>query len=254
MHLNSFMISAVVIGALIYLYKVIKSQKELSEIKNDLINNITHEFKTPIATTLTAIEGISNFNEMNDPVKTSKYLDISRNQLMKLDGMVEKLLITASIDSNALEIDRERFEMLEFTEKIVANYKLHETEKQISLRVPEDQVYLNVDPFHFENVISNVLENAIKYGGDSIEIELKTSEKNIIWNISDNGEGMSKDNQARIFDKFYRVPSGNIHNVKGHGIGLYYAKTLLNKHNGSINVSRKDNRTIFSIQVPKDEE
>lgn len=245
----SLLISLTVIGVMLYLYRIISQQKELAEIKNDLISNITHEFKTPIATISTAMEGISNFNQANDLEKTNKYLGISKDQLKKLNRMVEKLLETASLDSNELEIAREEVEVVSFTRQIYEKFKVISGEKTLSFETDLDEVWSSFDPFHMENAIANLLDNALKYGGDRVQLRLRTAASKLIWEVEDNGGQIQKQEQDRIFDKFYRIPTGNVHDVKGFGIGLYYTKTLIEKHRGSIQLEVNKGSTVFTIQL-----
>ncbi len=247
--LISLIISGAVIGSLLYLYRIITEQKQLAEIKNDLISNITHEFKTPIATVSTAIEAISNFNQANDPVKTAKYLDISSNQLQKLNGMVEKLLETASLDSDELDLSLEGVEVVEFTQQIFDKFHLIKGEKKLIFQTELSEKMKEIDPFHMENAVSNLLDNAIKYGGNEISIRLSESEDKVLWQVLDNGGKIDKQHQQRIFDQFYRVPTGNVHDVKGFGIGLYYTKKIVEKHGGEISLSVSSNKTEFTIEV-----
>jgi len=248
----SLLITTVVIGSLMYLYGIINEQKQLAEIKNDLISNITHEFKTPIATISTAMEGISNFNQANDVEKTNKYLGISKDQLKKLNGMVEKLLETASLDSNELEISKEEVEAVSFTRQIFERFHIIKGEKRLSFQSDFAEEWIKIDPFHMENAIGNLVDNAIKYGGGEIIIRLSKKGGAVIWQVEDNGGKINKQEQQRIFDKFYRIPTGNVHDVKGFGIGLYYTKTLVEKHGGRIDLNVANNTTLFSIEITND--
>ncbi len=233
---------------LLYLYKVIKSQKELSEIKNDLITNITHEFKTPIATISTAVEGIQKFNQENDPIKTDKYLNISNQQLTKLNLMVEKLLETATLDSDKLILKKELLDVENLLVQLIDKYKEAGNSKPIKLFIQNEIKPLAVDPFHFENAISNLIDNAIKYGGNNISIYLNQQEELSIM-VEDNGGNIPKEQKQKVFDKFYRIPKGNVHDVRGFGIGLYYTKNIIEKHNGRIDLILKEGKTIFKITV-----
>jgi len=236
---------------LLYLYKIITEQKQLAEIKNDLISNITHEFKTPIATISTAMEGILNFNQANDPEKTVKYLDISKGQLKKLNGMVEKLLETASLDSNEIDISEDEVEVVTFTKQIFDKFHLIKGDKTLSFETAMSEEWVKMDEFHMENSLGNLVDNAIKYGGDDLKVRLSANHESIFWEVIDNGGKINKLDRVRIFDKFYRVPTGNVHDVKGFGIGLYYTKTLVEKHDGSVDLKVTPNSTNFSIQLPK---
>lgn len=248
----SLLISTMVVGALLYLYRVITEQKQLAEIKNDLISNITHEFKTPIATISTAMEGISNFNQANDVEKTNKYLGISKDQLKKLNSMVEKLLETASLDSNELEISKEEVEVVGLTRQLFERFHVIKGEKILSFKTDLVEEWIMVDPFHMENAIGNLIDNAIKYGGEEISIRLGRKGKIVRWEVEDNGGKINKLEQQRIFDKFYRIPTGNVHDVKGFGIGLYYTKSLVEKHGGRIDLNVSQNSTLFSIEITDD--
>ena len=232
-----------------YLYQTIKHQKEIAEIKQDLIANITHEFKTPIATTLTAIEGIQQFNPTNDPEKTDRYLDISKVQLHKLDQMVEKLLETAALDSDQLVLKKERIDPAPVLTQLVQKFQTLAPEKEFNLFLPPSSTPIEVDPFHFEQVISNLLDNAIKYGGASIQLRLAQSTATQIQ-VEDNGGNLSQEQVKHIFEQFYRVPKGNLHEVKGFGIGLYYVKKIMEKHGGSVSLQASKNSTIFTTDWP----
>jgi two-component system phosphate regulon sensor histidine kinase PhoR len=245
----SFAIVFSVIGALLYLYQVIKNQKELAMIKDDLIGNVTHEFKTPIATVTSALEGIANFNDANDKEKTKRYLDMSRDQLAKLNLMVEKLMETATIDSGKLEINKIETELTSLTTKLTENFRIQAKEKIIITEVPDKEIWAMADPFHWENVIANLLDNAIKYGGDEIKVSLKQDGKHTQFQVIDNGGHIDKNQQSRVFEKLYRIPKGNQHDVKGFGIGLYYTKAVVEQHGGTISLDVSPGRTAFTIVI-----
>ena len=249
--LISLLLSLSVIFCLIYLLKIISTQKELAEIKNDLINNITHKFKTPIATISAAIEAIESFNATDNKEKTKQYAAISAFQLKKLHQMVEKLLETATLDSESLMLQKEPINIVDLIAKIVKKYKLL-TQKNINFTTNVDSRMIEIDVFHFENAISNLVDNAIKYGGDIIEINLNSVLNITEISVADNGKGIDKSHQERIFDKFFRVPKGNTHDVKGFGIGLYYTKKIMEKHDGSVNIISNFENTIFKLQIPNE--
>lgn len=248
----SLLLSLLIISSLFYLLKIINQQKELAIIKNDLISNITHEFKTPIATVSTAIEAIENFNVLEDKEKTKKYLAMSGVQLKKLHQMVEKLLETATLDSEQLLLKKETIDVVEMTERLVIKHKMLANQKELVFSSNLQPIYLHIDVFHFENVISNLIDNAIKYGGNRIEININSILKSAEITIADNGNGIDKNQQEKIFDKFYRVPKGNTHDVKGFGIGLYYCKKIIDKHAGNITLNSDNKKTIFKITMPNE--
>ncbi len=246
----SALLVAAVIGCLFFLLKIINRQKQLAEIKNDLISNITHEFKTPISTVKVALEGIENFNQENDPVKTKNYLHVSNIQLDKLQLMVEKLLETATIDGNNLELNREEVLLVPMLSELVEKHRQLAKNKDLHFSAEQEKVLFFADPFHIENALNNVLDNAVKYGGDKIDIVVLNEDKLVKITISDNGTNLTKAQSEQVFEKFYRVPKGNTHDVKGFGIGLYYTKNIIEKHGGSIKL-HLNHQTSFIITLPK---
>jgi signal transduction histidine kinase len=248
----SLLLSLAVISSLFYLLKIINQQKELAAIKNDLISNITHEFKTPIATISAAIEAIKNFNVLEDPEKTSKYLSMSSIQINKLHQMVEKLLETAMLDSEQLVLKKETVDIVDIAEKVISKHQILAHKKELSFSTTLQSCYANIDVFHFENVISNLIDNAVKYGGNQIEININLVLKAIEITVVDDGKGIEKNQKEKIFDKFYRVPKGNTHDVKGFGIGLYYCKKIIEKHEGFIGLTSDKSKTIFKITIPNE--
>ena len=248
----SLLLSLAVISSLFYLLKIINQQKELAAIKNDLISNITHEFKTPIATISAAIEAIKNFNVLEDPEKTSKYLSMSSIQINKLHQMVEKLLETAMLDSEQLVLKKETVDIVDIAEKVVYKHQILAHKKELSFSTTFQPCYANVDVFHFENVISNLIDNAVKYGGNQIEMNISSVLNTIEITVVDDGNGIEKNQKEKIFDKFYRVPKGNTHDVKGFGIGLYYCKKIIEKHEGVIGLTSDKSKTIFKITIPNE--
>jgi len=248
----SLLLSLAVISSLFYLLKIINQQKELAAIKNDLISNITHEFKTPIATISAAIEAIKNFNVLEDPEKTSKYLSMSSIQINKLHQMVEKLLETAMLDSEQLVLKKETVDIVDIAEKVVYKHQILAHKKELSSFTTLQPCYANVDVFHFENVISNLIDNAVKYGGNQIEMNISSVLNTIEITVVDDGNGIEKNQKEKIFDKFYRVPKGNTHDVKGFGIGLYYCKKIIEKHEGVIGLTSDKSKTIFKITIPNE--
>lgn len=245
----SALLMAAVISCLLFLLKIINDQKQLAEIKNDLISNITHEFKTPISTIRVAMEGILNFNTGNDPEKARNYARTSTEQVEKLNHMVEKLLETATLTGNELQMEKEEVYLVPLLESLVHKYRSLTTVKSLEFYTEREDVKIQADPFHLENAFSNILDNAVKYGGDEIRVDLTTSIEDVIISFTDSGNSLSKAEASRIFDKFYRVPKGNTHDVKGFGIGLYYTKQIIERHGGKINVDLGA-KTNFKTHLP----
>lgn len=242
--LLSLLLAIAIIASLFYLLNIIKNQKQIAEIKNDFISNITHEFKTPITTISAAVEAISNFNQTGNKNKTEEYLDITSNQLQKLNLMVEKVLETSTLDSEKLLLHKESTDIIKLIEKCIVNQS-----EKISFNINTESVFLELDKFHFENVINNLLDNAIKYGKDAIAININEDVNEIEILVSDNGM-IPKNQKDKIFDKFYRIPKGDTHDVKGFGIGLYYSKKIVEKHNGTL-VLLPTKNTVFQIILPR---
>ncbi len=247
--LTSLSFLGIIAFAFYYLYQTIKNQKEIAEIKQDLIGNITHEFKTPIATTLSAIEGIEQFNPDNDPRKTKRYLGISKSQMNKLNQMVEKLLETATLDSEQVVLKKEAVEPEPILQQLRAKFQTLAPDKTIELILPSHCKTIEVDPFHFENVLSNLLDNAVKYGGNQIRICLDQNGLNKI-RVHDNGGNITSEQRERVFEQFYRIPKGDLHDVKGFGIGLYYVKKIMEKHGGRIELEAGKTSTTFITYWP----
>ena len=232
--LSGLLITAVV-ACLFFLLKIISRQKQLSELREDLISNITHEFKTPISTVKVALEGIENFSGRDDLQKRQNYLQVANNHLEKLEFMVDKLLETATLKDN-LQLDFERVELVAQLDELVQNHRKLAPEKSLCMSSEVNQLYITSDAFHLSNAINNVLDNAVKYGGNEIEVKLGTNKGLVEITVGDNGKDLAAAHAAHIFEKFYRVPKGNVHNVKGFGIGLYYTKQIVEGHGGTIEV------------------
>ncbi len=248
----SFLLMGSVIACLLFLLRIINRQKQLAELKNDLISNITHEFKTPIATISAALEGIQSFNQGNDPKKTEKYVKMSSNQLGKLNVMVEKILETATLDSDELQLNVEEIYLADHIHTITNKHQTNSPEKKITFNSSHKNIRRKVDVFHFENAINNIIDNAIKYGGNTIKVNVRKIESDIIIEIIDNGKSLTRAHKEKIFEKFYRVPKGNTHDIKGFGIGLFYTKTIIEKHGGVIQLSLDRDQTNFKITLPNE--
>lgn len=247
--LLSFLLVSAVIACLLFLLKIINHQKHLAELKNDLISNITHEFKTPIATISAALEGIQNFNQENDQKKTKKYIEMSSGQLNKLNTMVEKILETATLDSDELQLNLEETNLRLLIQSISEKHEANSQEKKITFTSTPKNIWKKIDVFHFENAINNIVDNAIKYGGNTINVSIKNTDANIIIEIIDNGTGLTKAHKEKIFEKFYRIPKGNTHDIKGFGIGLFYTKSLIEKHDGTVQLILDQGLTNFKITL-----
>ena len=222
-----------------FLIHTMLKQKSLEEMKSDFTNNITHELKTPVAVAYAANDALLNFDAGNDPEKRREYLEISQGQLEKLEGMIEQILSMSMESRKTFELKRETIELEPLLQKLADQHTLS-AGKPCNIKVNVDSgLVLDADRFHLSNIVSNLIDNAIKYSGDSVRIDItaKATDEGVEMRVRDNGIGIAPEKQKHIFDKFYRVPTGNIHDVKGYGLGLYYAKTMVEKHGGTIEVS-----------------
>ncbi len=222
-----------------FLIHTMLKQKSLEEMKSDFTNNITHELKTPVAVAYAANDALLNFDAGNDPEKRREYLEISQGQLEKLEGMIEQILSMSMESRKTFELKRETIELEPLLQKLADQHTLS-AGKTCDIKVNVDSgLVLDADRFHLSNIVSNLIDNAIKYSGDSVHIDItaKATDEGVEIRVRDNGIGIAPEKQKHIFDKFYRVPTGNIHDVKGYGLGLYYAKTMVEKHGGTIEVS-----------------
>jgi len=232
----------------------IQKQKKISEIKSDFINNMTHEFKTPIATISLASDALGSPKVTGKTEQTKYYLDIIRQENKRMNNQVERVLQMALIENHDFQLDLQKTDIHSIIENTINAVELSAKEKkgkiQSSLRASCSEV--PVDEIHFANIMNNLLDNALKYCEKEPEILVETYNKDnkIFVRISDNGVGMNKEVQKHIFDKFYRRPSGNIHNVKGFGLGLSYVKAIMDSHGGEITVnSEPGNGSIFTLSL-----
>ncbi|WP_348797210.1 sensor histidine kinase [Flavobacterium adhaerens] len=230
-------------------------QRQISEIKNDFINNMTHEFKTPIATINLALDAIRNPRIIDDKDKVLKYLDMIRDENKRMHAQVENVLRISKLEKKELNIIKESSDIEEVINDAIEHVSLilEDKEGTITTQFGAVRKVVLLNDVHFTNVIVNVLENAIKYtpGVPKIEIFTENVKDMVLIKIKDNGVGMSKIAQKRIFEKFYREHTGDIHNVKGHGLGLAYVKRIVDDHNGQIFVeSEKGKGSTFIIKLP----
>jgi two-component system phosphate regulon sensor histidine kinase PhoR len=234
---------------------IIIRQKRLSEVKNDFINNMTHELKTPISTISLSSELLLRLEFPQDEEKMRKYASIIYKENKRLEKQVERVLNIAKLDKDKVILNKEEVDLIAVLEEVKENFNFNQAQGggQIFLDHAEQQALLHADPVHLTNVLFNLVDNAVKYCKLSPEIymSVQAEREGYRIEIQDNGIGIRKDDQKLIFDKFYRVPTGNIHDVKGFGLGLYYVKLIVDAHHGKIEVrSNPDKGTTFSIWLP----
>jgi two-component system phosphate regulon sensor histidine kinase PhoR len=230
-------------------------QKKMSEIKNDFINNMTHEFKTPLATISLAVDAMRNEKVLQDREKMSYFSGIIKEENKRMNKQVETILQASLMDRQEIQLNRRLIHVHQIIHAALDNFNLQLADKEGSatLQLLADYDLIEADEVHFTNLISNLVDNAVKYSKEKLLIKVSTfnSVKNIGIKIEDNGIGMTKETQKRIFEKFYRAHTGNLHNVKGFGLGLSYVKTMIDAHGGKIKVdSVLGKGTTFIIEMP----
>ncbi len=257
--LFSIFLVGITILSFVLLYKNLIRQQRLAELKNEFIGNITHELKTPIATVGVAIEALRNFNAIQDPQRTKEYLDISANELQRLSLLVDKVLKLSMFEKKEIELKKEILDMRELVSEVTNIMKL-QFEKHhaiVDIKTQGNDFTIEADRLHITSVLYNLLDNALKYSKEKpiIHIDLSELTQNIIeLKVSDNGIGIPKDFQSKIFEKFFRVPTGDRHNIKGYGLGLSYVAEIINRHLGVIYVdSELGKGTTFIIKLPRKE-
>jgi len=236
------------------LYQLIR-QRQISEIKTDFINNMTHEFKTPIATINLALDSIRNPKVIDDKEKVLRYLGMIKEENKRMHAQVENVLRISKLEKNELNISKEPLELNDLVEDAITHVELIVEDRggSIETHLNAEQSSVLVNDTHFTNVLVNILDNAIKYSPEAPKIIVTTelAGNNILVHIKDHGSGMSKVAQKRVFEKFYREHTGNIHNVKGHGLGLAYVKRIVEDHHGHISVeSEKEKGSTFTVRLP----
>ena len=239
----------------VLLYRSLLRQHRLAGLKNDLISNITHELKTPIATVAVAIEALKNFNAIQDPDKTREYLDISQNELQRLELLVDKVLKLSMFENKAIEIKKEMVDLEQVVKEVVNSLRLQLEKENADIQINvKGNLLVSGDRLHLVSVVFNLLDNALKYnkGKVSIRVDLTEEEDHVVLNIADDGVGIPQQYTSKVFDKFFRVPTGNTHNAKGHGLGLSYVSQVVRQHRGSIKVeSTPGDGSSFTITLPK---
>ncbi|MFA8450091.1 MAG: sensor histidine kinase [Bacteroidales bacterium] len=244
-----------IVFAILYLVHIVLKQKEMSRIRSDFINNMTHEFKTPIATISAALEAMESFNALENIDKTKRYLGISRGELARLSGMIEKVLKISVWEKQGLELKKEKFDLSEMIFDLKDTLKLKST-KDVIVDVKDviPKIIVFADKPQMQSVLSNLVDNAIKYSDEHVLIKISLrilQGERLELKIQDNGWGIAEKHLKHIFDKFYRIPSGNLYRVKGFGLGLSYVKKIIEEHRGEVKVSSKKNiGTCFTIIIP----
>ena len=236
-----------------YLFRTVSRLRTIEEMKDDFVSNMTHELKTPIAIAYSANDALLNYDTSNDPDKKTKYLTIANKQLKRLGELVENILAMSMERRKAMKFRPEDIPLREFVEEIAAAQRMR-GDKNITINVNvADNIIVEADRTHLANVLNNLIDNAIKYSDDSVEITITGNDKDL--SVKDNGIGIPSKSIPYLFNKFYRVPHGNRQDVRGYGIGLYYVKSILDKMGWAIEVKSTEGKgSVFIIKFNKDEQ
>jgi signal transduction histidine kinase len=255
--LFSSFLTLLTMAAFYLMYRNLKAQQRLMQIKNDFISNVTHELKTPVATVSVALEALKNFNALEDQKKTAEYLEIAQNELNRLTLMTDKILKTAVYEDQGIDLRIEHFDVDALIQQVLSSMKLVFEKRKTKLVYTKQGTSFMVagSQTHITNVLYNLVDNGLKYGGDDsyLAISLMASENEILLSFEDKGIGIAPEYQKKIFEKFFRVPSGDVHNTKGHGLGLSYVASVVRSHQGKISVESEPGKgSVFTITLPVD--
>ena len=254
--LFSLFLTTLTILAYVVMYKSIRSQQRLMELKNDFISNITHELKTPVTTVGVALEALKNFNGLDNPALTNEYLEIAQNELNRLNILTDKILKTSSFENSGVEYNAEPVELDKIIDQVLGSLKLvfERQQAKISFTKEGTDFQLLGSSVHLTSVVYNLLDNALKYSKEipEIEIQLTATTEALTLIIKDHGIGISAEYKKKVFEKFFRVPTGDVHNIKGYGLGLSYVDSVVKSHKGSITVESEVMKgSAFTITLPK---
>lgn len=253
----SMALVVLIIVAITYMFRTILTQKKLSEIKNDFISNMTHEFKTPISTISLACEAMSDVSMMGGNTEpAAPFVKMISEENKRLGNLVEAILQSAVIDRGELRIQNEQVPLVEIIREVAktASFRIAGSDGELVLDLPKEEVYITADRMHLTNMISNLIDNAIKYSHHKIHVTVKLEVKpdKLVFSVTDKGIGIKREHIQKIFDKLYRVPTGNVHNVKGFGLGLSYVSALVTLFGWNIQVtSQFGEGSVFTVNIKK---
>jgi two-component system phosphate regulon sensor histidine kinase PhoR len=254
---TSVLFTLIILAAFYLTVRTMLRQKKLGEIKNDFINNMTHEFKTPIATISLAVDAMRNEKVIHDREKMGYFSDIIKEENQRMNRQVETILKASQLEKQEVDLNLKPVHVHDVIHDVVDNFALQLDEKKgkVELQLNAANDMINADEVHFSNLVNNLVDNAVKYAKDNtppvIKLSTQSNGKNFIMKIEDNGIGMTKDTVKRVFERFYRAHTGNVHNVKGFGLGLSYVKTMVEAHDGDIKAeSTLGKGSTFTVDLP----
>jgi signal transduction histidine kinase len=231
-------------AAFFFTYRNLRKQEALNDLRNDFINNISHELKTPVSTVSVALEALKTFDRKNDPAKSDEYLDIAFSEMKRLDQLISQILNTSILEDNAGYLKPEDADLVSLTKDVLNSMQVRFVQRKarVEFSASQEKITLRLDKLHIQGVLINILDNSLKYCRENpvIQVTLEQGKNEVYLKISDNGPGIPKEYLLKVFDKFFRVPKGDIHNIKGYGLGLSFADMVMKNHSGSISVRNKD--------------
>lgn len=238
--LFSIFLTALTVISFWVMFRNIRSQQRLAELKNDFISNMTHELKTPVTTVGVALEALKNFNGLENPQLTQEYLAIAQNELNRLSILTDKILKTSIFENGGVQFESENLDLEKIVEQTVQSLKLVFEKAKATVEIKKEGTYFNLKggAVHITNVVYNLLDNALKYSKENpaIVVSLRENSREVTLSVQDNGVGIPAEFKKRIFEKFFRVPTGDVHTVKGYGLGLSYVDAVVRAHNGVIEI------------------
>jgi two-component system phosphate regulon sensor histidine kinase PhoR len=253
---GGILFTMIIVAAFFITIRALLRQKKLSEIKSDFINNMTHEFKTPLATISLAVDALKNEKVLVDQEKYDYFTAVIKEENKRMNKQVETILQAALLDKNEIKLNLKKLSVHDLIQRVLNNFELLINEKQgkIKLELNASKNVIMADEVHFTNLLNNLVDNALKYSKeDHLQIKISTSNSGdkLKLRIEDDGIGMTKETLSKIFEKFYRAHTGNIHNVKGFGLGLSYVKTIVDAHGGTIKAESSIGKgSAFTITFP----
>jgi len=222
-------------------FRSLRSQIKLSLMKDDFISNMSHELKTPIATVKVALEALNNYNIIDDAKLSREYLGMAASEMDRLELLATRVLNTTLLESGKIYLQQESYDLKKLVEDAlqIMQLKFHKLGATVSFEASGSNFHIPMDRLHMQGVLVNLLDNSLKYGTGNINIHISLAENNgaVQLALTDNGPGIPEEYKEKIFEKFFRVPTGNRHNIKGYGLGLSYAAQVMRQHNGKINVN-----------------
>ena len=250
---TSAVIFIVLIYIFVYLLNTIRKLQTEEELKTNFTNNMTHELKTPIAVSYAAVDALLIANQPASGERQKKYLNIAKEQMNHLSGLVEQILSMSRKNNNRIEMKLERINLEDIISGLTEKLSLL-SGKKIEVETQLDSPIVVADKLHLANILNNLMENGMKYSGDSVRLVVSSwkDENMLVVSVEDNGIGMEQKYLEKLFDKFYRIPTGNRYNVKGFGLGLFYVKEMTEKHGGTVEVkSQLGKGSVFTIKIPQ---